>query len=92
VIVGPDVNVYIATRELDVLLDFHVVAALGKGAADHRLELLPRSRQLSLLAHGLTAAPLADHYARWHEQHPRDKAPLESAPTAVTRPRGPAEQ
>ena len=27
---------------------------------------------LSVLAHGLTAAPLADRYARWYEQHPRD--------------------
>ena len=28
---------------------------------------------LSVLAHGLTAAPLADRYGRWFEQHPRDK-------------------
>ena len=46
---------------------------------------------LSVFAHGLSAAPLANRYARWYEQHPRDKAPpMESAPTAVTRPRGPA--
>ena len=45
---------------------------------------------LSVLAHGLTAAPLADRYARWYEQHPRDKPPpMESAPAEVTRPRGP---
>jgi sodium/hydrogen antiporter len=48
---------------------------------------------LSVLAHGLTAAPLADRYARWFEQHPREKAPpMESAPAEVTRPRGPARQ
>jgi sodium/hydrogen antiporter len=48
---------------------------------------------LSVFAHGLTAAPLANRYARWYEQHPRDKAPpMESAPTDVTRPRGPAAQ
>ena len=29
---------------------------------------------LSVLAHGLTAAPLADRYARWYEQHPRESA------------------
>jgi sodium/hydrogen antiporter len=47
---------------------------------------------LSVFAHGLTAAPLANRYARWYEQHPRDKAPpMESAPTEMTRPRGPAE-
>ena len=47
---------------------------------------------LSVFAHGLTAAPLADRYARWYGQHPRDKAPpMESAPTEVTRVRGPAE-
>ena len=41
---------------------------------------------LSVFAHGLTAAPLADRYARWYAQHPRDKAPpMESAPTEVTR-------
>ena len=46
---------------------------------------------LSVFAHGLTAAPLADRYARWYEQHPRDGAPpMESAPTDVTRARGPA--
>jgi NhaP-type Na+/H+ or K+/H+ antiporter len=48
---------------------------------------------LSVLAHGLSAAPLANRYARWYEQHARDMAPLmESAPTDVTRPRGPASQ
>jgi NhaP-type Na+/H+ or K+/H+ antiporter len=46
---------------------------------------------LSVLAHGLTAAPLADRYARCYEQHPRENAPpMESAPAEVTRPRGPA--
>ena len=46
---------------------------------------------LSVFAHGLSAAPLATRYARWYHQHPRDKAPpMESAPTAVTRTRGPA--
>jgi NhaP-type Na+/H+ or K+/H+ antiporter len=45
---------------------------------------------LSVLAHGLTAAPLADRYARWYEHHPRDQVPpMESAPAEVTRPRGP---
>ena len=44
---------------------------------------------LSVLAHGLTAAPLARRYASWYERHPRD-TPLESAPAAVTRERGPA--
>jgi sodium/hydrogen antiporter len=46
---------------------------------------------LSVLAHGLTAAPLADRYARWYEQHPRERQPpMESAPAEVTRPRGPS--
>ena len=45
---------------------------------------------LSVLAHGLTAAPLADRYARWYEGHPRDDLPpMESVPADVTRPRGP---
>ena len=44
---------------------------------------------LSVFAHGLSALPLADRYARWYEQHPRDNAPpMESAPTDVTRARG----
>ena len=35
---------------------------------------------LSVLAHGLTAAPLADRYASWYESHPRDALPeLESS-------------
>jgi NhaP-type Na+/H+ or K+/H+ antiporter len=43
---------------------------------------------LSVFAHGLSAAPLASRYARWYEQHPREKAPpMESVPTDVTRTR-----
>ena len=35
---------------------------------------------LSVLAHGLTAAPLANRYATWFESHPRDALPgLESS-------------
>ncbi len=46
---------------------------------------------LSVLAHGLSAAPLAGRYARWFEQHPHDAAPpMESATTDETRARGPA--
>ena len=37
---------------------------------------------LSVLAHGLTAAPLANRYAAWFESHPRDSRPtLESRGT-----------
>ena len=37
---------------------------------------------LSVLAHGLSAAPLADRYARWFEAQPGDQQPaLESSPT-----------
>ena len=44
---------------------------------------------LSVLLHGLTAAPLAQRYARWYEAHPRDRRPaMESAPVAHQRPRG----
>jgi NhaP-type Na+/H+ or K+/H+ antiporter len=47
---------------------------------------------LSVFAHGLSAVPLANRYARWYERHPRDKAPpMESTPAEVTRPRGPTE-
>jgi hypothetical protein len=48
---------------------------------------------LSVFAHGLTASPLAGRYASWYERHPRDRPPpMESAPTDVTRARGPVEQ
>src|SRR3954453_15561266 len=44
----------------------------------------------SVPAPGLTAAPPADRYARWYEQHPREtRPPMESAPAEGTRPRGP---
>jgi sodium/hydrogen antiporter len=44
---------------------------------------------LSILLHGLTAAPLADRYARWHESHPRGRrSAVEGAPAVVTRTRG----
>ncbi len=43
---------------------------------------------LSVFAHGLTAAPLANRYADWFARHPRDKTPpMESAPAEVTRSR-----
>ena len=46
---------------------------------------------LSVFAHGLTAAPLADRYARWYGKHPQGQAPpMESAEAEVTRVRGPA--
>ncbi|UJA19552.1 sodium:proton antiporter [Thermoleophilia bacterium SCSIO 60948] len=43
---------------------------------------------LSVLAHGLTAAPLAGRYARWWERHPRREPGLEGAPADPGRPRG----
>jgi sodium/hydrogen antiporter len=42
---------------------------------------------LSVLAHGLTAAPLATRYARWYERHPPTHHGMESADTEVTRAR-----
>jgi len=43
---------------------------------------------LSVFAHGLSAAPLADRYARWFERHPRpEAAPMESVRAEVTRTR-----
>jgi len=37
---------------------------------------------LSVLAHGVSASPLAERYARWFEGHPRDAVPpLEGRPT-----------
>src|SRR3954452_17423376 len=42
---------------------------------------------LSVLAHGLTAAPLAARYARWYERHPPTHHGMESAHAEVTRPR-----
>jgi NhaP-type Na+/H+ or K+/H+ antiporter len=46
---------------------------------------------LSVLAHGLTAAPLAGRYASWYESHPPDRRPaLESGPAELTRTRGAA--
>ena len=46
---------------------------------------------LSVFAHGLSAAPLANRYARWYGKHPRGKEPaMEGAPAEVARVRGPA--
>ena len=40
---------------------------------------------LSVLAHGVTAAPLADRYGRWFARHPRHT--MEAAPAEATRRR-----
>ncbi len=46
---------------------------------------------LSVVAHGMSAAPLADRYARWYRSHKRERLPtMESVPTAAHRPAGPA--
>ena len=43
---------------------------------------------LSILLHGVTAAPLAKRYGRWYEAHPSETRPsMEGAPATVTRPR-----
>jgi sodium/hydrogen antiporter len=42
---------------------------------------------LSVLLHGITAAPLAARYGRWYDAHPRARRPsVETAPATVTRP------
>ena len=38
---------------------------------------------LSILAHGLTAAPLANRYAAWFESHPKDNLPTLENRTAT---------
>jgi NhaP-type Na+/H+ or K+/H+ antiporter len=44
---------------------------------------------LSVIAHGITAAPLAKRYAQWYESHPRDQLPgMESVPAPDHRTRG----
>jgi len=45
---------------------------------------------LSVLAHGLSAAPFARRYAAWYRSHRRGRLPaMESVPAAEHRPRGP---
>jgi NhaP-type Na+/H+ or K+/H+ antiporter len=45
---------------------------------------------LSVLAHGVSAAPLTARYVRWYEAHPRDRRPgMESVPVKHVRHRGP---
>jgi NhaP-type Na+/H+ or K+/H+ antiporter len=44
---------------------------------------------LSVLAHGVTAAPLAHRYARWYARHPsHSQPPMESVPAPHHRARG----
>jgi NhaP-type Na+/H+ or K+/H+ antiporter len=43
---------------------------------------------LSVIAHGITAAPLARRYARWYESHSRDRVVMESVPAPDHRIRG----
>lgn len=47
---------------------------------------------LSVLAHGLSAAPLAARYAHWYtSRRPERRAAMESVPAAAHRPRGPTQ-
>ena len=44
---------------------------------------------LSVIAHGLSAVPLAGRYASWYESHPTDRQPvMESVPAPSLRARG----
>jgi NhaP-type Na+/H+ or K+/H+ antiporter len=44
---------------------------------------------ISVVAHGITAAPLARRYARWYATHPLQRRPtMESVPAPQHRPRG----
>lgn len=43
---------------------------------------------LSVLAHGITATPLATRYADWYQSHPRDRTEMERVPAAEHRSRG----
>lgn len=50
---------------------------------------------LSVLAHGITARPLTDRYARWYAAHPRGQRAMESvdvAPLPVRWQRAPADR
>jgi sodium/hydrogen antiporter len=72
---------------------FAVIVVDESGLAHEHLIVLAiyLTVELSVIAHGFTAAPLAARYARWYERHPHEQRPrMESAPAAVTRARGPA--
>ena len=43
---------------------------------------------LSVIAHGISAAPLAKRYARWYESHPEERTQMEGLPAAEHRVRG----
>ncbi len=43
---------------------------------------------LSVLAHGITASPLATRYADWYQSHPRRRSEMESVPAGEHRTRG----
>ncbi|HEY2654722.1 MAG TPA: sodium:proton antiporter, partial [Solirubrobacteraceae bacterium] len=43
---------------------------------------------LSVIAHGITAAPLAKRYASWYESHPDQRTQMERLPVAEPRVRG----
>jgi len=40
---------------------------------------------LSVLVHGITAAPLADRYGRWYDAHPRSTRSVEATTATVTK-------
>jgi NhaP-type Na+/H+ or K+/H+ antiporter len=44
---------------------------------------------LSVLLHGLSAAPAAKRYGRWYSSHPRPADLMEGRPATEVRPRGP---
>jgi NhaP-type Na+/H+ or K+/H+ antiporter len=68
-----------------------VVEEANVPGADTILTVAYTTIGLSVLAHGVSAAPLADRYARWYESHSsRQPAAMEAVPAPAHRPRGPA--
>jgi NhaP-type Na+/H+ or K+/H+ antiporter len=70
------------------------VILVEEGGLPHDSEMIATiviTIALSVFAHGLTAAPLANRYAAWFDRHPRDDKPkLESRSTIDVRWRRPS--
>jgi len=72
-----------------IVFALDLVAESGLDETPLIVQVVAVTVALSVLLHGLTAAPAARRYGQWYRQHPSRGDLMESRPATDVRPRGP---
>jgi len=72
-----------------IVFALDLVGESGLAEAPRIVTVVGFTVALSVLLHGLSAAPAARRYGEWYARHPRPGELMESSPVTEVRPRGP---